>query len=172
MADGIRQSLLTDGWDDEVGAFTQAYGSPALDASLLALPLRGLLPVNDPRVASHVAAIREQLEVGDGLLLRYRSEDGLEGSEGAFLLCSFWLVELLARMGDLREAVRLFERLRQIAGPLGLYAEEVDPRTLEQLGNYPQGFTHMGLISAATAIDEELRARNRRIQEFAPSVGR
>ncbi|MFT6943084.1 MAG: GH15 family glucan-1,4-alpha-glucosidase, partial [Nitriliruptoraceae bacterium] len=113
----------------------------------------------DPRVRSTVKAIREDLEISDGLLLRYTTEDGLRGHEGAFQLCSWWLVELLARMGDLEEAERLFERLSRFAGPLGLFAEELDADTFQQLGNFPQAFTHMGLIGAATAIADERRAR-------------
>lgn len=162
-AEAIRSSILSHGYDHEVGAFVGAYGERDVDAALLQLPLRGFIPPSDPRVRSTVEVIRRELEVADGLLLRYRGADGLAGEEGAFLMCSFWLVELLARMGDLQEAVRLFERLRSLAGPLGLYAEEIDPRTGEHLGNFPQGFSHMALIAAATAIDEELRARSRSI---------
>jgi alpha,alpha-trehalase len=155
----IHADVMEHGFDDELGSFVQAYGSKDLDAALLLLPLRGFIPPTDPRVRSTVTVIRRGLEVSDGLLLRYRSEDGLTGHEGAFLMCSFWLVELYARMGDLDEAVRLFERLRSMAGPLGLYAEEIDPVDHAHLGNFPQGFTHMGLIGAATAIDDELRVR-------------
>ena len=160
LAAQIADSIFTEGWNEEVGAFTQAYGSTALDASVLLLPLRGLIPPHDQRVRRTVEAIRRDLETSDGLLLRYRSEDGLEGHEGAFVMCSFWLIELLARMGELDEAERLMHRLCSLSGPLGLFAEEIDPLNHEHLGNYPQGFTHMGLIAAATAITEE-RARAR-----------
>lgn len=162
-AEEIRESILTHGYDGALGSFVQAYGEQDVDASLLLLPLKGFIPPTDPRVRSTVEAIRSQLEVADGLLLRYRTDDGLDGDEGAFVMCSFWLVELLARMGDLQEATRLFERLRSLGGPLGLYAEEIDPRTHEHLGNFPQGFSHMALIAAATAIDEELRSRHRTV---------
>ncbi len=154
VADEIRASIEEHGWSDEVGAYTQAYGEPDLDAANLLLPLKGFLDPRDPRVRSMVDATRRALEVDDGLLLRYRTEDGLSGHEGAFLMCSFWLVELLARMGDLDEAERLMEKLLSLAGPLGLFAEEYDVELGEQLGNFPQGFTHMGLIGAATAIAE------------------
>ncbi|MBW3664078.1 MAG: trehalose-phosphatase [Actinobacteria bacterium] len=164
VADEISDSILEHGYDDEVGSFVQAYGSKELDASVLLLPLRGFLPPRDHRVRGTVAAVRRELEIADGLLLRYRSRDGLRGEEGAFLMCSFWLVELLARMGELDEAVRIFERLVSFAGTLGLYAEELDPATHEHLGNFPQGFTHMGLIGAATAIDEELHAHERSVR--------
>jgi trehalose-phosphatase len=162
-AEEIHESILTHGYDDELGSFVQAYGETEVDASLLLLPLKGFIPPTDPRARSTVEVLRRELEVADGLLLRYRSEDGLSGHEGAFLMCSFWLVELLARMGDLDEATRLFERLRSLGGPLGLYAEEIDPVTQEHLGNFPQGFSHMALIGAATAIDEELRSRHRSV---------
>ncbi|MBW3619217.1 MAG: glycoside hydrolase family 15 protein [Actinobacteria bacterium] len=171
-ADEIHAAILEHGFDHDRGSFVQVFGGTALDASLLLLPLKGFLPPTDPRVRSTVTAIREDLEVADGLLLRYRTEDGLSGHEGAFLLCSFWLVELLARMGELDEAQRLFERLRGFAGPLGLYAEELDPVTHEQLGNFPQGFTHMGLIAAATAIDDELSSRERSRSARHPSARR
>ncbi|MFT4744567.1 MAG: trehalose-phosphatase [Nitriliruptoraceae bacterium] len=159
IATEIRASILEHGFDAERGTFTQAYGESETDASLLLLPLKGFLPPTDPRVRSTVKAIREDLEISDGLLLRYTTEDGLRGHEGAFQLCSWWLVELLARMGDLEEAERLFERLSRFAGPLGLFAEELDADTFQQLGNFPQAFTHMGLIGAATAIADERRAR-------------
>jgi trehalose-phosphatase len=162
-ADDIRDSILEHGYDRELKSFVQAYGEKAVDASLLLLPLKGFIPPADPRVRSTVEAIRRELEVADGLLLRYRTEDGLSGHEGAFLMCSFWLVEVLARMGDLQEAARLLERLRSLGGPLGLYAEEVDAETQEHLGNFPQGFSHMAFIGAATAIDEELRSRSRSV---------
>jgi len=158
VADEIRESVLTEGFNDELGAFTQAYDGTEMDASLLLLPLKGFIDPTDWRVRGTVDAIRRDLEIADGFLLRYRTVDGLAGGEGAFLMCSFWLVEVLARMGELDEAVRLFERLRSLGGPLGLFAEEVDPATHAHLGNYPQGFTHMALIAAATAIVEE-RAR-------------
>jgi trehalose-phosphatase len=163
VADDIRDSILEHGYDHEIGSFVQAYGEQEVDASLLLLPLKGFIPAADPRVRSTVEAIRRELEVADGLLLRYRTEDGLAGHEGAFLMCSFWLVEVLARMGDLQEATRLLERLRSLGGPLGLYAEEIDADTQQHLGNFPQGFSHMAFIGAATAIDEELRSRSRSV---------
>ncbi|MDX1621690.1 MAG: glycoside hydrolase family 15 protein, partial [Nitriliruptorales bacterium] len=168
VAARIRDSVLEHGFDTQRGTFVQAYGSTEVDAALLALPLRGLLPPGDPRIRSTVEAIRRDLEVEDGLLLRYRTEDGLPGSEGAFLMCSFWLVEVIARMGELDEAIRLFEQLLRRAGPLGLYAEEIDVSSGHHLGNFPQGFTHMSLITAATAIDEELRGRSRSLAGFSP----
>ncbi|MFT5223415.1 MAG: GH15 family glucan-1,4-alpha-glucosidase, partial [Glaciecola sp.] len=160
-ADEIRTSIETQGYDATIGAFTQSYGETDLDASILLLPLKGFVDPRDPRVRSTVEAVRRELEVGDGLLLRYRTADGLDGHEGAFLMCSFWLVEVLARMGDLDEAERLMDKLVGLSGPLGLFAEEYDVASGEQLGNFPQGFTHMGLIGAATAIAEERAASHR-----------
>ncbi len=170
VANRIHQSILENGFDKEQNAFTQAYGEAAADASILLLPLKGFLPARDHRIRGTVDAIRRELEVGDGLLLRYRTVDGLRGEEGAFLMCSFWLVEVLARMGDLDEAIRLFERLLSLAGPLGLFAEEIDPVTHDHLGNYPQGFTHMGLIGAATAIHEELQAQRNIVTDHQPHL--
>jgi GH15 family glucan-1,4-alpha-glucosidase len=101
-----------------------------------------------------VAAIREELDAGDGLLYRYRRTDGLPGREGAFVCCSFWLVECLARAGDLGDARDVFERALQAANDLGLFSEEVDPKTGELLGNFPQGLSHLSHISAAVALAE------------------
>lgn len=169
LADRIRDSILAEGYSEPQGAFTQAYGSDDLDAAVLLLPLRGFVPPQDPRVTSTIAALRRELEVGDGLLRRYRTADGVGGEEGAFLLCSFWLVELLARREELDEAARLFERLLELTGPLGLFAEECDPATGEQLGNFPQAFTHMGLIGAATAVDDGMGAAGRSVQSLRSS---
>lgn len=159
LADEIKDDVLTQAFDPELGSFVGYYGAKEVDASVLLLPLRGLLPPLDDRVASTVEVVRRELEVADGLLLRYRTDDGLPGREGAFLMCSFWLVELLARMQRLDEAEELFERLVSLSGPLGLFGEQIDPGTGAHLGNYPQGFTHMGLIAAAIAIEHERGSR-------------
>lgn len=148
-ADEIRAEVLRRGYDEEVGAFVQAFGEPEPDASVLLLPLVGFVDAADPRMVSTVRWLRRTLE-RSGLLQRYRQiDDGVGGPEGAFAACSFWLVRCLARMGERGEAGRLFERLLTYASPLGLYAEEIDPATGELLGNFPQAFTHIGLISAA-----------------------
>ena len=149
----VLDALLTRGYDERLGAFTQAFGSAQLDASALAMVLRKVLPAGDPRMRSTVDRVARELGVG-GLLRRYLPivDDGLPGAEGVFLLCSFWLVDCYAEMDRVEEARALFERLLAYANDVGLYAEELDPRTGHHLGNFPQGFTHVALINAATNL--------------------
>jgi GH15 family glucan-1,4-alpha-glucosidase len=149
----VLDALLTRGYDERLGAFTQAFGSAQLDASALAMVLRKVLPAGDPRMRSTVDRVARELGVG-GLLRRYLPivDDGLPGAEGVFLLCSFWLVDCYAEMDRMEEARALFERLLAYANDVGLYAEELDPRTGHHLGNFPQGFTHVALINAATNL--------------------
>ena len=147
----LRQAILTEGYNAQLGAFTQAFGSSELDASVLVIPRIGFLAATDPRVCSTVEQIQRRLTT-DGLVCRYQTEDGLPPGEGAFLLCSFWLVEALALGGQLEAAHELFERALGYANDLGLFSEEVDPATGELLGNFPQGFTHSGLIGAAVNL--------------------
>src|SRR4029077_7503881 len=132
------------------GVFTQHYGSTALDASLLLMPLLRFLPPSDPRITATVRAIADELTV-DGLVLRYRvdeTDDGLSGEEGTFAICSFWLVSALSEIGDHDRARGLCERLLGYASSLFLYAEELDARSGRHLGNFPQAFTHLALINA------------------------
>ncbi|HVA24782.1 MAG TPA: glycoside hydrolase family 15 protein [Chloroflexota bacterium] len=140
---------------NEQGVFTQHYDtSTALDASALLMPMFRFLPVDDPRIVNTVLAIADGLSV-DGLLLRYRSDqtdDGLAGDEGAFTICSFWLVSALVEIGQIDRARELCEKLLSYASPLGLYAEEIDPKTGRQLGNFPQAFTHLALINAVMHV--------------------
>ncbi len=150
----IRAEILTNGWSEEKQSFVQHYGGTALDASLLLVPLTGFLPPDDPRVIGTVEAIRREL-VEDGLVLRYRLEsapDGLAGTEGTFLVCSFWLADALTMMGRWDEASELFERLLSLRNDLGLLAEEYDPRARRQLGNFPQAFSHVGLVNTANNL--------------------
>jgi GH15 family glucan-1,4-alpha-glucosidase len=147
----IRAAILKEGYDERVGAFTQAFGSQALDASALVIPQVGFLPATDPRVVSTVERIRERL-TSRGLVHRYLNEDGLPGGEATFALCSFWMVDCLAQAGRVEEARELFERVASYANGLGLFAEEIDPASGELLGNYPQGFTHLGLVRSALHI--------------------
>ncbi len=148
----VREAILTRGFSDSKRAFTQAFGVDDLDASALLIPLTGFLPATDERVRSTIDALEREL-MQDGLLLRYRSDDGLDGDEGTFVIGSFWLASALARAGELERAEVLFERVVGYANDLGLLAEEIDPVSGELLGNFPQAFSHVGLINAAADID-------------------
>jgi GH15 family glucan-1,4-alpha-glucosidase len=153
VADEIHADILAHGLDKR-GVFTQHYETDALDASLLLLPLVRFLPPDDERIRRTVQAIAEEL-TEDGLVLRYRTEqtdDGLTGKEGAFTICSFWLVSALCEIDELAKARRLCERLLSFASPLELFGEEIDPETGRHLGNFPQAFTHLALINAVMHI--------------------
>jgi GH15 family glucan-1,4-alpha-glucosidase len=152
--DQIRQAILTEGWSEKVNAFTQSFGSDDLDASNLMLPLVGFLPADDPRVLSTIDVTEALLTDTRGLVYRYRAGDGLDGDEGAFLLCTFWLAQALAMAGQPARARTVFERAAAFANDVGLLAEEVDPISGELLGNFPQAFSHIGLVNAAWAISE------------------
>jgi len=154
----IREAILTEGWSERANAFTQSFGSDELDASNLMMALVGFLPADDPRVLATINAIDERLTDERGLVYRYRSHDGLEGEEGTFLLCTFWLAQALAKAGQPARARAVFERAAAFVNDVGLLAEEVDPVSGELLGNFPQAFSHIGLVNAAWAISEaELR---------------
>ncbi|MGW5557846.1 glycoside hydrolase family 15 protein [Micromonospora sp. NPDC003944] len=150
--DAIHAEVVARGFDSRVGSFVLAYDSTDLDASLLRMPLVGFLPGDDPRVVATVDRIRRDLAVGPALIRRYAADDGLPGEEGAFLLCSFELVSALVLAGRREEAAEVFDQLRAYAGPLGLYAEQLDADGTA-LGNYPQAFTHLALIEAALNLD-------------------
>ena len=154
-ADEIHAGVCARGVDGR-GVFVQHYGSTGLDASALLIPLMGFLPPSDDRVRATVLAIADELS-HDGLVLRYRVEttdDGLEGEEGTFTICSFWLVSALALIGEQQRARSLCEKLLSLAGPLHLYAEEIDADSGQHLGNYPQAFTHLALIDAVAHLIE------------------
>ena len=161
LADQIKADICANGVDDR-GVFVQRYGSDALDASLLLLPLMRFLPRDDERIVKTVLAIADELTI-DGLVLRYKVEetdDGLIGEEGTFTICSFWLVSALVEIGELERAKKLCERLLAYASPLELYAEEIDVHSGRHLGNFPQAFTHLALINAVMhVIRAELRPR-------------
>lgn len=159
-AASVRRAILERGFDEQVGAFTQAFGSTTVDATALVVPLVGLLPPDDRRVRRSLETIRRELSTGS-LLRRYRGDDGLPGSEGAFLLCSFWLVDNLVQQGRLAEAQRCFLEVADCANDVGLLAEEVDPSTGELLGNFPQALSHLGLIGSAVQIESALRGGQR-----------
>jgi GH15 family glucan-1,4-alpha-glucosidase len=156
-AEEVRTAILEQGWNPKVGAFTQHFGSDSLDAAALMLPIVGFLPGTDPKIRSTIAAIEEQLVDDRGLVLRYRTEtgiDGLPGDEGSFLLCTFWLAETLAMAGRTADAREVFERAARYLSDVGLLAEEIDTETGQQMGNFPQAFSHIGLINAAWAIQQ------------------
>lgn len=169
LRDEIRVDVLEQGFDREQGTFVQAYGSHNLDASALLLPLVGFVRADDPMMRSTVAAIQERLTT-EGLVHRYLAEDGLPGEEGAFAICSFWLVDNLALQGRHDEARRLFERVCSFASDVGLLAEQIDPGTGEQLGNFPQAFTHVALINGAFHLGRTWREKGRPA-EAAASYG-
>lgn len=154
LRDAIHADICANGFDAASNSFVQSYGSGEVDAALLLLPLLGFLPVHDPRIVGTVARVERDL-MRDGLLLRYRTEDGLDrlkGDEGAFLACSFWLVDVHVAMGERDRAVALFDHLLSLSNDLGLLAEEYDPVHRRQLGNFPQAFSHVGLINSAQAL--------------------
>jgi GH15 family glucan-1,4-alpha-glucosidase len=146
--DALKRAILEQAFDERLGSFTQAFGSPVLDATSLLIPKMGLLPHRDRRVRSTLEATLQRL-TEDGMVYRYLGDDSLPGQEGTFVLCTFWLVDALALSGRLEEAESLFARLLSRMGPLGLLAEQLDPRTGEYLGNYPQAFSHIGLLNSA-----------------------
>jgi GH15 family glucan-1,4-alpha-glucosidase len=150
-ADEIRAAIEAEGYDEQRGVFVQAFGSENLDAALLLLPRTGFIAWDDERMIRTAEAIRAELSV-DGFVWRYRDPDGLPGEEGAFLPCSFWLAECLARGGRREAALEVFEAAASTSNDLGLFAEEYDPASREMLGNFPQGLTHLSYISAAIAL--------------------
>lgn len=148
----IRSTIEELGWNEAAGAFTQAFGSEELDASALMLLLTGFLPPDDPRMRSTVDAIVTRLSDERGFVYRYLGSDDLPGDEGTFSVCTFWLVQSLAAIGEIGRARELFERVTSYANDVGLFSEELDPVSGELLGNFPQAFTHIGLVNAAWAI--------------------
>ncbi|MEE1810414.1 glycoside hydrolase family 15 protein [Streptomyces sp. BE133] len=158
LRDEIHRDVCDRGYDKERNTFTQSYGSQELDASLLLIPQMGFLPPDDKRVIGTIEAIQRELSTEDGFVLRYPTKgedagvDGLEGDEGAFLACSFWLADDLAMIGRVDEARQLFERLLSLRNDLGLLAEEWDPRLQRQVGNFPQAFSHVPLIDTALRL--------------------
>ena len=146
------------GWSEARQAYAQSFDSDELDGAALLMPIYGFLPATDPRMRSTIEAIARDL-TEDGLVLRYRAEeglnaDGLTGEEGTFVICSFWLVSCLAQAGEVERAEALFEQLAGYANDLGLLGEEIDTANGEQLGNFPQAYSHIGLITAAYEIDK------------------
>ena len=146
----IRDTVLKKGFNESMNSFARSFEAhDLLDASVLRIPLVGFLPFDDPRVQGTIDAVRNRLTTDEGLVYRYEGEDGVPGGEGAFILCSFWLVDCLALSGNVQRAETFFENILDRASPLGLLAEEIVPETGELLGNYPQAFSHLGLINSA-----------------------
>jgi GH15 family glucan-1,4-alpha-glucosidase len=164
LRDRIRKVILSRGWNKELGAFVQTLDGSELDASVLAIPRVGLLSPTDDRIQSTIGRITSDLS-SNGLVYRYRSEDGLRGSEVTFALCTFWLVDVLALGGRLDEARELFEHILSFGSDLGLFSEEIDPTTGELLGNFPQGFTHMALINSAVNLAKSARHGAEKVPE-------
>jgi GH15 family glucan-1,4-alpha-glucosidase len=156
IRDEIHADVLANAWSEKQQAYAQSYGSDDLDASVLLMSIMGFLPATDPRMVSTVAAIERDL-MEEGLLLRYLTTgedgDGLPPGEGTFFACSFWFVEALVLQGEFDRACDLFERLLALQNDLGLLAEEYDPVAGQQLGNFPQAFSHLALVNAALSLE-------------------
>jgi GH15 family glucan-1,4-alpha-glucosidase len=149
-ASRIREEILARAWNPDVGALVSTYGGSDLDAAMLQASVLRFLPANEPRLNATVDAIRQGLG-RHGWLLRYRNEDGFGRPEVAFVICTFWLVEALAQLGRMEEARALLDQVRGTFSPLGLLAEDYDPKTRRMWGNFPQAYSHVGLIHAAFA---------------------
>jgi trehalose 6-phosphate phosphatase len=158
LRDVIAEDVRTHGWNEERGAYTAAYGISDLDASVLEIGLRGLVPGDDPRFQATVEAVEAELRKGP-TVYRYRFDDGLPGFEGGLHICTSWLIQSLVLIGERERAADLFEEMLALAGPTGLLSEEYGPRTRRALGNHPQAYSHLGVIDAALclATDAELR---------------
>jgi GH15 family glucan-1,4-alpha-glucosidase len=169
LRDAVHADVCGKGWNPEVGAFTQAYGSRELDASLLLMPLVGFLKAVEPRMLSTVRAIEREL-VQDGLVERYRThttDDGLPPGEGTFLLCSFWLADNYALAGRHDEACALFERLLALRNDVGLLAEEYDTSRSRLTGNFPQAFSHVSVIGTARNLSRGIEGPAERRRRLA-----
>lgn len=165
IAEQEREIVLRRAYNEKLGFFTQALDGQYPDASNLLFPTIGIIDAKDPRFVSTVRKY-EELLMKRGLLLRYRNEDDFGETTSAFTICSFWWCEALALMGELDEAIELFGRMKRYANPLGLYSEDVDPSTGELIGNFPQAYTHVGLIHTAMTIGELLEAREGRVRAW------
>jgi GH15 family glucan-1,4-alpha-glucosidase len=163
----IRAAILEHGWNDAAGAYTQAFGSEDLDASNLMLAITGFLPGDDPRMKATIDATAARLADERGLVYRYLAHDGLAGEEGTFLLCTFWLAHAQALAGEVDEATATFERAVAAINDVDLLAEEIDASSGEMIGNFPQAFSHIGLVNAGWAITQ---ARQRTAQTVPAAV--
>jgi GH15 family glucan-1,4-alpha-glucosidase len=166
-ADVEQTRILDRAYNADLGYFTQSLGSRHADASNLLLATLGLVDPHDPRFVSTVR-VYEEILTDRGLVLRYRNEDDFGATTSAFTICSFWLAEALAMLGRLDNAVQLFDRVAAFANPLGLFSEDIEPDTGRLLGNFPQAYTHVGLIHAAITIGELLEARHGHFRAWTP----
>jgi GH15 family glucan-1,4-alpha-glucosidase len=173
IADEIHAEVCERGFDGELNSFVQAYGSKRLDASLLLIPLVGFLPASDPRIQGTLRAIEDRLLIAGEFVLRYETDnpgDGLPPGEGAFLACSFWLVDNYILQGRYVDARKLFERLLSRCNDVGLLAEELDPLTGRLLGNFPQAYSHVGLINSALNLSRQTGPAEERAELQTPPV--
>jgi GH15 family glucan-1,4-alpha-glucosidase len=169
----VHRQVCREGYDGEIGAFVQSYGSTMLDASALLIPLVGFLPPSDRRVQSTVEAIERRLMV-NGLVMRYdpvQTDDGLRDPEGAFLACSFWLADNLVLLGRFDEAKLLFERLLTLRNDVGLLSEEFDTELSRMVGNFPQAFSHVALINTAHNLCKHEKPAEQRSGSKAEPAG-
>jgi GH15 family glucan-1,4-alpha-glucosidase len=165
-AEAYRERVLERAYNKELGFLTQVLDGRFPDASNLLLPTLGIVDPRDPRFVSTVEAY-ERLLVDDGLMLRYRHKDDFGNTTSAFSICSFWWAEALAMAGRLDDAVALFYRLQSYANGVGLFSEDIEPRTGMLLGNFPQAYTHVGLINTAVTISEPIEARDSRFRAWS-----
>jgi GH15 family glucan-1,4-alpha-glucosidase len=173
IADEIHTEVCERGFDRDLNSFVQAYGSRRLDASLLLIPLVGFLPATDPRIQGTLRAIEDRLLIDGEFVLRYETEnsgDGLPPGEGAFLACSFWLVDNYILQGRYVEARTVFERLLARCNDVGLFAEEFDPQNGRMLGNFPQAYSHVGLINCALNLSRQTGPAEERSEAQTPAT--
>jgi GH15 family glucan-1,4-alpha-glucosidase len=171
LRERIHADVCAHGYDGELGSFVRAYGTKELDASLLLLPAVGFLPPDDPRIRGTIAAVERALTV-DGFVLRYdtrESDDGLQGGEGVFLACSFWLADAYLMCGRRDDAVALFERLLSLRNDVGLLSEEYDPRARRLVGNFPQAFSHLALVNTASNLSHFEKPAEQRTEKRIPA---
>jgi len=161
LRDTIKDTIFQKGWDESLQSFVRSFGSREVDAANLLMPQVKFIDGKDPRFISTIDEIRKQLLRDGKFVYRYKTSDGLPGDEGAFLICSFWLVSCLALAGQQKESEELLENLIEYSNHVGLFSEEIDPVTGALLGNFPQAFTHMGFISAVMDIDGQSKKRRR-----------
>ncbi len=159
LRDKIREAIYGRGWNESIKSFVQSYDSGDLDSANLLMPQLKFINGKDPKMISTIRRIQESLMSEGKFLYRYKTDDGLPGDEGAFLICSFWLVSCLAMAGKLKEAENLLNSLLDCSNHVGLFSEEIDPRDGSMLGNFPQAFSHMGFITAVTDIEKARNAR-------------